>query len=85
MADIIYQSAKSIAQAIQDREVSAVEVVQAHLERIDEVNDRLNAVVKLCADRALDEAREADAALARGEIEGRAARRPHDTQGLAGY
>lgn len=70
MADIIYQSAKSIAQAIQDREVSAVEVVQAHLDRIDEVNDRLNAVVKLCADRALDEAREADAALARGESKG---------------
>ena len=70
MADIIYQSAKSIAQAIQDRDVSAVEVVQAHLDRIDEVNDRLNAVVKLCADRALEEAREADAALARGESKG---------------
>ena len=70
MADIIYQSAKSIAQAIQDRDVSAVEVVQAHLDRIDEVNDRLNAVVKLCAGRALEEAREADAALARGESKG---------------
>ena len=70
MADIIYQSAKSIAQAIQERDVSAVEVVQAHLDRIEEVNDRLNAVVKLCAERALDEAREADAALARGESKG---------------
>ena len=70
MADIIYQSARSIAQAIQDKDVSAVEVVQAHLERIEEVNDRLNAVVKLCADRALDEAREADTALARGESKG---------------
>ena len=67
MADIIYSSAKSIAQAIQDKEVSSVEVVQAHLDRIKEVNDRLNAVVRLCGDRALDEAREADAALARGE------------------
>ena len=70
MADIIYQSAKSIAQAIQDREVSAVEVVQAHLDRIEEVNDRLNAVVKLCAERALEEARDADAALERGESKG---------------
>ena len=68
--DLIYQSAKSIAQSIRDGDVSAVEVVQAHLERIDEVNDRLNAVVKLCADWALDEAREADAALARGESKG---------------
>ena len=70
MSDIMYSSAKSIAQAIQDRDVSAVEVVQAHLDRIEEVNDRLNAVVKLCADRALEEAREADAALARGESKG---------------
>ena len=70
MADIIYQSAKSIAQAIQDRAVSSVEVVQAHLDRIEEVNGRLNAVVKLCADRALEEAREADAARARGESKG---------------
>ena len=70
MSDIIYSSAKSIAQAIQDRDVSAVEVVQAHLDRIEEVNDRLNAVVHLCAERALEEAREADAALARGESKG---------------
>ncbi len=68
--DLIYASAKSIAQAIRDGEVSAVEVVQAHLERIDEVNDRLNAVVRLCADRALEDAREADAAFARGESKG---------------
>ena len=40
------------------------------LDRIEEVNDRLNAVVRLCAERALDEAREADAALARGESKG---------------
>ena len=70
MDDLIYSSAKSIAQTIRDRGVSAVEVVQAHLDRIEEVNDRLNAVVRLCAERALDEAREADAALARGESKG---------------
>ena len=70
MTDIIYSSARSIAQAIRDREVSAVEVVQAHLDRIDEVNGRLNAVVQVCGDRALAEAREADAALGRGEAKG---------------
>ena len=70
MSDIIYSSAKSIAQLIRDGDVSAIEVVQAHLDRIEEVNDRLNAVVRLCAERALDEAHEADAALARGESKG---------------
>ena len=64
MDEINYASAKTIAQAIRDKEVSAVEVVEAHLQRIDEVNPKLNAVVHLAADRALSEAREADAATA---------------------
>ena len=70
MTDLIYSSATSIAQSIRDKEVSAAEVVQAHLDRIAEVNDKLNAVVHLCADRALEEAAEADAALARGDATG---------------
>ena len=70
MTEITSASAKTIAQAIRDKRVSAVEVVQAHLDRIAEVNDKLNAVVCLCADRAMDEAAQADAALARGEIAG---------------
>ena len=70
MSDIIYSSAKSIAEAIRQKEVSVVEVVQAYLDRIDEVNDDLNAVVHLCGERALDEAREADAMVARGESKG---------------
>ena len=65
--EITNASAKAIAQTIRDREMSAVEVVQAHLDRIEEVNPNLNAVVCPCADRALREAREADAALSRGD------------------
>jgi len=68
--ELIYKSAKSIAKAIQGKEVSAVEVVEANLKRIDEINGKLNAVVQICADRALEEAREADTALARGETKG---------------
>ncbi len=70
MTDIIYSSATSIAQSIRDKQVSSAEVIQAHLDRIAEVNPKLNAVVQLCADRALDEAREADAALAHGDATG---------------
>ena len=70
MDEIIYSSAKSMARAIADKEVSAVELVEAHLARIEEVNPALNAVVKLAADRARAEAAEADAALARGESKG---------------
>ena len=70
MDNIIYASAKSMAQAVRDKEVSAVELVDAHLGRIEEVNSALNAVVQLAAERARAEAVEADAALARGESKG---------------
>jgi amidase len=46
-------------------------VVAAHLARIAQVNPSLNAVVCLAAESAVEAAREADAALARGEIQGR--------------
>ena len=85
MSDIIYSSAKAIAGAIREKEVSAVEVAQAHLDRIGEVNERLNAVVLLCGERALDEAREADAALARGESKGPLHGVADDSEGLARY
>ncbi|MCH8088566.1 MAG: amidase [Chloroflexi bacterium] len=70
MDKLIYASATALAQAIRHKEVSSTEVVEAHLRRIEEVNPRLNAVVLLTGDRALAEAREADAALARGEVKG---------------
>jgi amidase len=70
MDEIIYSSATEIARAIRAKEVSSAEVVEAHLARIEEVNPKLNAVVQLTADAARARAREADAALARGEAWG---------------
>ena len=51
-------------------EVSVVEVVTAHLERIEEVNPSLNAIVTLVPERALAEAARADDAKVRGEAPG---------------
>src|SRR5262249_27178939 len=45
---------------LRDRKVSSTELVQAHLDRIERVNPRLNAVVTLRAEQALAEARQAD-------------------------
>ena len=70
MEDLIYASVTGLVQAIQAKEVSSVEVVQAYLERIEAVNPKLNAVVQLVAEPALGDARLADAALARGEVKG---------------
>jgi amidase len=60
-------TARRLASLIAERELSVVEVIEAHLRRIDDVNAALNAVVQLDGEGALVRAREADAALARGE------------------
>jgi amidase len=70
MDELIYASAVTLARAIRERQVSAREVVEAHLQRIEEVNPALNAVVALARERALAEAHAADQALARGEAPG---------------
>lgn len=63
-----YWDAIDLARAIRTREVSAVEVMQAHLDRIDEVNPVINSIVSpVPASQALAAAEAADAAVARGD------------------
>jgi amidase len=54
-------TARDLRDAVARRELSAVEVVAAHLERIDAVNPRVNAIVTLVPERALAEAAALDA------------------------
>lgn len=70
MSQAIFLSASQLAQAIRSRELSAVEVLGAHLDHIARHNPALNAIVTLDEERARQRAKEADAALARGEIWG---------------
>ena len=63
--DLCFMTATELAGRIRRREVSVTEVVRAHLARIERVNPKVNAIVTLAAERALDEARAKDAALAR--------------------
>jgi aspartyl-tRNA(Asn)/glutamyl-tRNA(Gln) amidotransferase subunit A len=66
MTDIVTRmDASRLAKLIAGGELSSVEVVQAHLDRIEEVNPKLNAIVTM-ADNALDAARKADAAVKSG-------------------
>jgi len=65
-----YASATVLAAAIRQKTVSSLEVVDACLKRIDQVNPRLNAVVQLIAETARAGARQADAELARGTLRG---------------
>lgn len=59
-----------LATAIRERRISAVEALDVQLARIEKHNDALNAVVTLDGDGAVKRAREADRALARGEVFG---------------
>ena len=60
------RGAVELAADIADRTVSSREVVQAHLDRIAEVNPHVNAVVRVMADDALRMADDADRAVKSG-------------------
>jgi amidase len=63
-------SARALRDAVAARELSATEVVSAHLERIEQVNPRVNAIVTLVPERALADAAALDAAAADGRPAG---------------
>ena len=70
MSELTALPAHTLASMIGTRAVSSVEVVEAHLQRVEAFNPAINAVVQLAAGPALDRARLADEALARGETWG---------------
>ena len=59
-----------MARRIRAKDLSAREVVTAHLEQIERVNPRVNAIVTLAAEQALERARDADDSFARGKPAG---------------
>jgi aspartyl-tRNA(Asn)/glutamyl-tRNA(Gln) amidotransferase subunit A len=65
--DLTRQQASMLAQAIKDGDVSAEQVAQAHLDRIDDVDDRVHAFLQITREEALATARGVDAKRASGE------------------
>lgn len=70
MSELIFLTATDLAQKIRNKEVSAVEVLKAHLDQIDKVNPKVNAIITYLPEMAMDIARKADEKLARGEAVG---------------
>ena len=66
MSTLHEQSAVELVRQLHNREVSAREVMAAHLARIDEVNPAVNAIVTLTAEHAVKEAAQADDRMAAG-------------------
>ncbi len=70
MSDICTLSAAEMARLIRSKQLSARDVLSAHLDQIERVNPTVNAIVTLVADQAMARARLADEASARGEAPG---------------
>jgi amidase len=68
--DVILRSATEMARMVRAKTISAEELVRAHLARISQVNGALNAICQVDEAGALAAAREADAAMARGDKAG---------------
>ncbi|MHA1943802.1 MAG: amidase [Candidatus Thorarchaeota archaeon] len=60
-------TASEIAQRIKEHELSAQQVVEAHIQRIEAVDKKLNAVIIKRFDQARAEAKEADEAIREGK------------------
>jgi amidase len=69
-SDICFMTAVQIARCLRDKELSASEVLDAHLRQIERVNPMVNAIITLVEDQARRAAREADDHLAKGAAVG---------------
>jgi amidase len=69
-SEICFSTAAELVRRIREKELTAREVMEAHLSQIERLNPQLNAIVTLHPDRALEGAEAADARQARGEALG---------------
>lgn len=68
--ELTFFSAKELASIIHQHRASSQEVLEAHLSHIATHNPSLNAIITLDEEQARQRSKEADEALARGEIWG---------------
>lgn len=70
MTDLCFHDAVTLGGMLRRRDVSAREVISAHISRIEAVDGAVNAVVTRCFEQAAGRAAAADQAFARGEPPG---------------
>ncbi|MFB3092456.1 MAG: amidase, partial [Dehalococcoidia bacterium] len=69
-ADLPFLSVVELSRLLEAREVSPVELTEAYLERIEEVNPRLNAYITVASDEAMQRARLAETEIGKGNYIG---------------
>lgn len=69
--ELCFLTATELANLLHTKQISAYEVVTAHLAQIERVNPQVNAIVTLTAEQALEQAKQADEKIMRGESLGK--------------
>jgi amidase len=70
MSDICFLPAAEIAQRVRRKDLSAREVMEAHLKQIEHVNPKVNAIVTLLPEQAMTRAQQVDESAARSRFLG---------------
>ncbi len=68
MEELLKKTASEQRKALLNKEISAVELVNAEYKRIEEVDEKLGAFNSLCKEQAIETAKEVDKKIAEGEI-----------------
>jgi aspartyl-tRNA(Asn)/glutamyl-tRNA(Gln) amidotransferase subunit A len=68
--DVLYASITDLAPRLARRELSPLELTEACLRRIDDLDSRINAFITVLADSAVEEARRAEEEIQRGSYRG---------------
>src|SRR5690349_14339894 len=69
-SDLDYIGVAEAARLIADRSLSPVELTQAKLDRIEQLDSQLNAFITVTAERAMEEARAAESEIVAGRHRG---------------
>ena len=67
---VVFAGIRELGEMVRGRKVSAVELAETFLDRLETIGPRYNAVVTVTRDRALEQARRADAEIAAGRYRG---------------
>src|SRR5678815_2386160 len=69
-SELCFLSATELVRRIRRKDLSAREVLSAHLRQIERVNPKVNAIVTLVGDQAMEQAKRLDESAARNKFLG---------------
>ena len=67
MDDVAFKSATELAELVRSKAISSVELLEHYFKRVDQHNEKLNAIIWQIRDEAMTDAQKADAAVAAGD------------------